>query len=69
MYYIKSFSADQFDNSYKRAKKSKFEGVPFTVIHMDDLMKEKKAVNRKMDQNDVIELEKIKRNKNKGMSM
>ena len=61
MEYIKFFTADQFDNCYKRARKTKFEGVPFTVIHIDDLIKEKKAVNRKKDQNDVIELEKIKK--------
>jgi len=69
MDYIKSFSADQFDNCYKRAKKSKFEGVPFTVIHMDDLIKEKKAINRDKDKNDVQELEKIRNKKDRGMSM
>jgi len=63
MEYIKFFTADQFDNCYKRARKSKFEGIPFTVIHIDDLIKEKKAVNRDKDKNDVRELEKIKKDK------
>jgi len=69
MEYIKFFTADQFDNCYKRARKTKFEGVPFTVIHINDLIKEKKAANRGKDKIDVQELEKIKKDKNRRMNM
>jgi len=61
MEYMKSFTADQFDNCYKRARKTRFEGVPFNVIHMNDLIKEKKAAKRGKDKIDVEELEKIKK--------
>ncbi|MBW8051252.1 MAG: hypothetical protein FVQ77_13105 [Cytophagales bacterium] len=69
MEYMRSFTANQFDNCYERARKTKFEGVPFTVIHIDDLIKEKKALNRGKDKIDVEELEKIRKKKDRGMSM
>ena len=70
MGYLKAFSKEDFDNCYKRAVKTEFDGVPITVIHVNDLIKEKKANARHKDLDDIENLEKIQKNKkDKGLSM
>lgn len=50
-----------FDECLKRAKIADFDGVKVPFLSIDDLIANKKAVDRPKDQIDVIELEKIKK--------
>ena len=59
MDYMSHFKDEDFDTCYARAKKGEFNGVPITVIHINDLIAEKKATGRHKDLDDVENLEKI----------
>ncbi|WP_232325875.1 nucleotidyltransferase [Spirosoma montaniterrae] len=60
---LKAFSELDFDACYERAVDASFDGVPFKVIHLNDLITEKRATGRPKDQIDVDELTKLtKRN-------
>lgn len=56
---LKAFAANNFDECYERALTADFDGVPFQVIHLRDLITEKKATARKKDAADVEELQRI----------
>ncbi|TLV01538.1 hypothetical protein FEN17_11480 [Dyadobacter luticola] len=56
---LKAFAENDFDECYERSLKADFEGVPFRVIHLKDLITEKKATARIKDLADVEELQKI----------
>lgn len=58
-YDLKAFGAVDFDSCYDRALNASFEGVPFKVIRLDDLITEKQAAGRPKDLIDVDELQKI----------
>lgn len=64
MGYMKAFTKEDFNTCYKRARTGNFEGIPITVIHINDLIKEKIELGRLKDLDDVENLEKI-RNKKK----
>ncbi|MBD2700909.1 hypothetical protein IC229_09690 [Spirosoma sp. BT702] len=59
-YSLKAFGEIDFDVCYERAIDATFDGITFKVIHLNDLIAEKKATNRPKDQIDVDELIKIK---------
>ncbi|GAB2564834.1 hypothetical protein [Spirosoma areae] len=61
---LKAFSDEDFDACYARALDASFDGVPFKVIHLNDLITEKQATGRLKDLSDVEELIKIKNNRN-----
>ncbi len=42
--YTKAFKANDFDECYKRARKGVFDSIPLTVIHLDDLNREKRKL-------------------------
>ena len=50
-----------FDECFQMATIDEIENVPVTFLHLNQLIANKKAVNRPKDQIDVKELEKIKR--------
>lgn len=56
---LKAFTENDFEECYKRALTADYEGVPFYVIHLRDLITEKKATARKKDLADVEELQRI----------
>ncbi|WP_291042407.1 nucleotidyltransferase [Dyadobacter sp. 50-39] len=56
---LKAFAESDFDSCYERALVADYEGVPFHVIHLRDLITEKKATARKKDLADVEELQRI----------
>jgi hypothetical protein len=60
-YTLKAFSEVDFDTCYERAIDVIFDGVPFKVIQLNDLITEKLATGRPKDLNDVEELIKIKK--------
>lgn len=62
---LKSFAATDFDTCYKKAATGVFEGVPIKVIHLNGLIREKKANSRPKDLDDVEQLERIARSHNK----
>lgn len=55
----KAFSDDDFDLCYSRASDASFDGVPFKVIQLNDLIIEKQAAGRMKDLGDVEELTKL----------
>jgi hypothetical protein len=57
---LKAFSAFDFDKCYERAKSGEFKDIHFKVVHMNDLLKEKEALNRPKDQADIIHLKELK---------
>jgi predicted nucleotidyltransferase len=57
---LKAFSELDFDTCYERSLQASFDGVPFRVIHLNDLIREKQATGRLKDLADVEELQKIK---------
>lgn len=57
---LKAFSDEDFDVCYTRALDASFDGVPFKVIHLNDLIIEKRATGRLKDLSDAEELIKIK---------
>lgn len=56
---LKAFSETDFDACYARSLKVSFDGVPFRVIQLNDLILEKQATGRLKDLADVEELRKI----------
>ncbi|MCE6989045.1 DUF6036 family nucleotidyltransferase [Dyadobacter sp. CY323] len=56
---LKAFQESDFDSCYERALIADFEGVSFSVIHLRDLIIEKKATARAKDLADVEELQSI----------
>ena len=60
---LKAFSDADFDACYARALDASFDGIPFKVIHLNDLITEKQATGRLKDLSDVEELTKL-RNRN-----
>jgi predicted nucleotidyltransferase len=50
---------DSFKDCKKRAKKISLDGNDLLVIGYDDLILNKKAVNRPVDQSDILELKRI----------
>ena len=59
MGYTKAFSKEDFDTCYQRARQAKFGKVSVTIIHIDDLIEEKKKLGRLKDLDDVQHLERI----------
>ena len=59
-YTLKAFSETDFDACYARALDASFDGVPFKVIRLDDLITEKRATGRPKDLLDIDELTKLK---------
>ena len=45
-----------FDDAFKNSSIHELEGLKIRVIHVNDLIKQKKAVNRPKDQNDIDHL-------------
>jgi predicted nucleotidyltransferase len=58
---LKGFSSNDFDKCYSRAKDGLFEGVPIKVLHINDLIYEKKISGRDKDKDDVLNLERIRK--------
>ncbi|QRR04253.1 hypothetical protein HWI92_17880 [Dyadobacter sandarakinus] len=56
---LKAFNEQDFDACFERSLLADFEGVPFHVIHLKDLITEKKASGRFKDLGDMEELQKI----------
>ncbi|WP_353722507.1 hypothetical protein [Dyadobacter sp. 676] len=56
---LKAFSESDFDACFDRALVADYQGVPFRVLHLRDLIKEKKATARHKDLGDVEELQRI----------
>ncbi|HLF47440.1 MAG TPA: hypothetical protein VI548_13510 [Chitinophagaceae bacterium] len=67
---LKGLESFSFDECYRHSDKAGIDDVVIPFLHINHLLANKKAVNRPIDQVDVIELEKIKKyideNKNKG---
>ena len=61
---LQNFPAKDFEDCYERAKQGVFEGVPITVIHLNDLILEKRAAGRPKDLDDLEYLEQIKKESN-----
>ncbi len=61
---LKAFGELDFDACLERALSASFDGVPFRVIHLSDLIKEKQATGRLKDLADVEELQKIQKDRN-----
>ena len=59
-YNLKAFRDIDFDTCYERSLEASFDGVPFRVIHLNDLITEKLATGRAKDIGDVEELIKLK---------
>ncbi|MBA2561357.1 MAG: nucleotidyltransferase [Chitinophagaceae bacterium] len=49
-----------FEQAFEQATIAKIEKIPVPFLHINQLIQNKKAVNRPKDQIDVLELEKIK---------
>jgi hypothetical protein len=56
---LKAFTESDFDACYERGLVADYDGVPFRVIHLRDLITEKKATARKKDLADLEELQRI----------
>ena len=59
MGYTKAFTKEDFDDCYQRAEQATFADIPITVIHLNDLIAEKKQLGRWKDKDDVEQLERI----------
>ena len=57
---LKAFADTEFDTCYEKAFYATFDDVPFKVINIRDLIKEKQATGRLKDLADVEELIKIR---------
>lgn len=60
---LKVFRAPDFDGCYERATQAEFDGVPFRVLHLNDLLREKQNTGRLQDLADAEELQKITRHR------
>ena len=58
---MKGLETVSFDDAYHTASIAEIEGLKIPFLHINQLIQNKKAVNRPKDQLDVIELEKIKK--------
>ena len=58
---MKGLEGKSFDECYQQARVADLDGVRVPFLHINDLIANKKAVNRPKDQIDVIYLEKVKR--------
>ena len=56
---LKAFPEQDFDVCYQRSLQADFEGTPFNVIGLPDLITEKKATARAKDLADLEELQRI----------
>ncbi len=56
---LKAFADTDFDTCYVRARAATFDDVPFNVIHLTDLITEKRVTGRPKDLVDVDELTKL----------
>lgn len=56
---LKAFDATDFTACYQRSVLAVLDGVPFRVIHLSDLLQEKRSLGRAKDLADIEELEKI----------
>lgn len=56
---LKAFAETDFDECYGRALVVDYDGVPFHIIHLRDLITEKKATARPKDLADLEELQRI----------
>lgn len=63
MTYIQGFEQAQFDECLSYASIAKIKDVEVPFLHINQLIEAKKATNRPKDQIDVIELEKIRKNR------
>lgn len=57
---MKGLENISFEDAYKQSLLADIEGIRVPFLHINQLIQNKKAVNRSKDQIDVIELEKIK---------
>jgi hypothetical protein len=67
-YALKAFSNEDFEACYERALNASFDGVPFKVIQLNDLIAEKLVAGRSKDMADVEELTKIRDRKQDGQT-
>lgn len=58
---MKGLEGHSFDECLKQAMIADLDGIRVPFLHINHLLANKKAVNRPIDQLDVIELEKIKK--------
>lgn len=58
---------DSFRNSNEKAKIIDIGGVSLSILSYDDLIANKRAANRKTDQSDIDELEKIRKRQGRDM--
>ena len=65
MGYTKAFAKEDFDDCYQRAERATFADVPIILIHLDDLIAEKKQLGRWKDKDDVEQLERIAADRDK----
>lgn len=56
---LKAFRSFDFNDCYERATQAEFDGVPFRVLHLNDLLREKQSTGRLQDLADAEELQKI----------
>ena len=60
---------DSFRSANAKAEVIDISGVPLRVLSYDDLIKNKRAVNRKTDQSDIAELDKIRKGRGRGKAI
>lgn len=58
---MKGLTDIPYDDAYNYANIAQIEGLKFPFLNINQLIANKKAVNRRKDQIDIIELEKIKK--------
>ncbi len=58
MGYTKAFRKEDFADCYQRASVAQVHGIPITVIHISDLVREKEQLGRFKDLDDVENLQK-----------
>ena len=63
---LKGFAQVAFDDSYAKSPTAVIYDIPIKFLHLNQLIEEKKASGRSKDLIDVIELEKIKNEKQAG---
>lgn len=61
MSYIAGFEANDFDACYKHSKIVDFEKIPLRILQLDDLIRAKEAINRNKDQEDIRQLNEIRK--------
>jgi predicted nucleotidyltransferase len=58
MGYTKAFRREDFNSCYQQASVAQVGDIPITIIHLDDLIREKEQLGRLKDQDDVQNLRK-----------